>query len=97
MEEKSLTDRVTAIATVIIAVTALVVSIWQGIETRKHNRLSVRPHLVFFTDFSSQDSELGIFIKNNGVGLAYIKNVEISVNGKVMPNSSCNWKNILNS
>ncbi|MCE5319170.1 MAG: hypothetical protein LLG04_17635 [Parachlamydia sp.] len=97
MEERTITDRITTIATVIIAITALGVSIWQGIETRKHNRLSVRPHLVFLTDFSPQDSELGIYIKNNGVGPAYIKDVEISVNGKVIPNSSCNWKSILNS
>ena len=39
-------DRITAISAVVIAVATLAVSIWQGYETRRHQRLSVRPALV---------------------------------------------------
>jgi hypothetical protein len=38
-------DTVTAIAATVIALLALIVSIWQGVTSREHNRLSVKPHL----------------------------------------------------
>ena len=38
-------DKILAISTIIIALSAVIVSLWQGFEQRKHNRLSVKPIL----------------------------------------------------
>ncbi len=71
-------DNITAIATVFIAVCALGVTLWQGMETRKHNRLSVRPSLVLRItegkiDAKKPNAEIKFIIANNGSGSAFIK------------------------
>lgn len=68
-----------SIASAVVALTALGVSIWQGYETRKHNRLSVTPNLVYYTQFSPTDKLQGFNITNNGLGPAIIDNFTIYV------------------
>ncbi len=79
----------TAIVTVIIAVIALSFSIWQGLETRRHNRLSVRPVLERVLDVKLNDDTLHymLAIVNQGTGPAIVKKFQFLLNGKTV---SCN-------
>ncbi len=90
---------ITAIATIVIALFALIATIWQGVYNHEHNKLSVRP-LINFTSRIGVDSNeknkgkvknknikrLGIFevfIVNRGVGPAIIKNFILKFNGVI--------------
>src|ERR1051325_6864496 len=87
MSSKSDKDRsglnleiVIGIAATIIAISALIVSIWQGAETRRHNRLAFRPALAFGVEENSTDS--GIYLYNSGNGPALIKRFAVYVDGQ---------------
>ena len=75
-------ESITAIAAVVTAFVALAVGVWQVSETRRHNRLSVRPLLDFRTqvEMRSLDSAVvGFYITNRGLGLAEVENMGIEV------------------
>ncbi len=72
-------DTVTAIASVIIALAAIFISVWQGVETRKHNQLSVTPKLDIFQESRQKVRSIGLFIANHGLGPAIIGDIIISV------------------
>jgi hypothetical protein len=72
----------TGISSAVIALCALALSIWQGILAKKHNRLSVRPHL---TTRTHSDAEKGLYVVdliNNGIGPAIIEEFTVKVDGK---------------
>ncbi|MEM8886855.1 MAG: hypothetical protein AAGD28_02635 [Bacteroidota bacterium] len=64
----------------IIALSALVVSVWQMSSMEEHNKLSVRPLLDFhvYTD----DSIRSVSFSNEGLGPAIVKKISFSKNGK---------------
>ena len=63
----------------IIAVCALSLTVWQFVVQRKHNRVSVRPHITRATDTSwnNGDASLKVSITNNGLGPAIIKDFKV--------------------
>lgn len=67
-----------------IALCALLLTVYQFIATRKHNRLMVTPHLCLSTNTSQSDSEYEFeaLIKNNGIGPAIIKAFKLYINDK---------------
>ncbi|NOX88762.1 MAG: hypothetical protein GXO77_07030 [Calditrichaeota bacterium] len=74
------TDTIVSLSAIIIALASIVVTTWQGIETRKHNRLSVRPRLEII--FESGKNSFGYVLMNNGLGPAIITGKKIFVDGK---------------
>lgn len=81
-------EKVTQTGVVIIAVCAVVVSVWQGrisekhLEiAREHNQLSVRPYLDFFSSWAS-DSTWRLSLMNEGIGPAIIKSTTLTYDGK---------------
>jgi hypothetical protein len=72
-----------SIIAIIISVGALIISFWQGYLTRKHNKLSVKPHLVFWANYFADSGETGVFIKNYGIGPAVIKKISIFIDGEI--------------
>lgn len=77
------TDTVIAISAAIIALASLFVSIWSAVATRKHNRLSVTPHLR--VDYSHKPGEpVRVILSNNGIGTAIIKNFAIYLDGTLL-------------
>lgn len=84
-------DRINSIALLIIAVSALVVSVWQGVENRNFNKMSMKPYLKY--DFANQDSVLTISIRNVGMGMAIINNLDVQVDGK----SYDTWDDVLSA
>jgi hypothetical protein len=83
----SRSDTIIGIMASLIAIFALGVSIWQGHEQRQHNRLSVKPALVFSIDTADDGTVIGINLKNAGTGPAIIKQFIISVDNKPVQSS----------
>ena len=78
------TDRVKEIiipfSLALIALTALGIAVWQGFETRHHNRSSVKPYLEVNYDLSPTEP-IKIVIKNQGIGPAIITKMTCNVDG----------------
>ena len=75
-------ELVASILAMFIALCALVVSIWQGMETRKNYRLSVTPHLKMEDNFVPGAEMVGICISNKGIGPAILEKMTIRFLGK---------------
>jgi len=71
-----------AISSIFIALLALFATIWQGLVTRKHNKLTVKPILSFQITLSSHSDKIGICIINKGVGPLILTESIISKAGK---------------
>lgn len=72
---------VTGVASSIIALCAILFSIWQGIQIRKHNIISFRPHLTTWTHNEHVKGTYVVDILNNGLGPALIKKFTIKIDG----------------
>ncbi|MGL6310944.1 hypothetical protein ACSZMD_14545 [Aeromonas veronii] len=56
----------------VIALSALGTSIWQGMLTRRHNQISVRPHIDCHTNITKGE-RIDVVLYNHGVGPALFK------------------------
>lgn len=75
----------TGVSSCIIALCALIFTIWQGIQARKHNKLSYRPHLTTWTHSNADKGFYAVELINNGLGPALIEDFLVKVDGKVIP------------
>lgn len=90
-------EKITQFAVVVIAVCAVVVSVWQGRIAaeqseiaRKHNRLTVKPYLDFFYGWYALD-DWKLTLSNEGIGPAIIKKVSYKYDGETYHN----WDDVL--
>jgi hypothetical protein len=92
------TDVIVAASAAVIALAALGVSIWQGLLMRKHNRLSVTPHLRFDAILRS-DVPIRIVLSNTGVGPAIITDNKVCIDGEnpVVNDGETLWRAIRSS
>ena len=67
-------------SSIVIAALALAWAIWQGSESRKHDRLSVRPRLDFDVR-SIQGEPIRVWFENQGLGPAIVRKLELVVDG----------------
>lgn len=89
-------NTVIAVAASVIALAALFVSIHQGIQSRKHNRLSVRPAFNLVKDISKDTAHPGVFLTNKGLGPGVVKEVQIKVGDNWLAVQSVkDWRNAL--
>lgn len=72
---------ITAIAAVVVAVLALMVSLWQGWISREHNRKSVRPILRFDRNGLS-DQPISVTLANVGPGPALIRSFSVAASAQ---------------
>jgi hypothetical protein len=72
----------------LISLLAFVVAIGSFWVQRKHNRLSVKPHLITFTDNEEDKKRVVVWLKNNGIGPALIKSFEFRLDGKTKSDGS---------
>jgi hypothetical protein len=72
------------ISSSIIALCALIFTIWQGFQARKHNKLSCRPHLTTWTHSGADKGFYSVKLMNNGLGPALIENFVLKVDGKII-------------
>lgn len=97
LEELTLWQTITAIATVGVAVIAIVLTIYQLIRTREDNRVKVRPHLVFLRQVLAT-GRVKILMQNIGLGPATFTLTEIILDGRVLPaEDPVRWDRILDS
>jgi hypothetical protein len=73
-------DRILSVSAIVIALASVGVSVWEGYETRLHNRLSVRPKIEIIGDV--EQTCFGLAILNNGLGPAVIRDNNILLDGK---------------
>ncbi len=78
-------DRILSLSAILIALASISVAVWEGIETREHHRLSVRPKLEIFYNTSS--TKFGYVVVNNGLGPAVITGKKIFVDGNKIKES----------
>ncbi|MBL0626496.1 hypothetical protein [Aeromonas jandaei] len=71
------TGDVISICAAIIALSALGISIWQGILTRRHNQISVRPHIDCHANMTKGE-RIDVVLYNHGVGPALFKKIIFS-------------------
>lgn len=76
-------DQVIALSVVVIALAALCISILEGFQNRKHNRLSVVPYLSVDC-LIEKDSPFKVVLSNQGAGPAIIKGIWIRKNGDLI-------------
>lgn len=74
---------ITAIAAVFISFIALAFSIYNSYRGRKHDRLSVRPHLEIIYNVKD-DGDTGLILCNNGVGPGIITKFEVYFDDKLV-------------
>lgn len=72
-------ERSVSCAAMFISFLALVISIWQGYEAKKHNRLSFTPYLQISPRLVG-DISSGLYLENAGTGTAFFKSIVIIVN-----------------
>ncbi len=73
--------------TEIAALSALGLAVYQYVATRRHNRLSVKPHVDSHFDTGSNENGEGWLIfklSNNGLGPALIRKFQITQAGRVL-------------
>jgi hypothetical protein len=79
----SLAATITASAATFTAIVAVLIALWDNVQTRHHNRLSVMPYLVL--DRTQHDSAGVMYgslaVSNEGVGPAILQKLEIRVAG----------------
>lgn len=78
-------DTIVSFSAMVIAIASIVVTIWQGIEIREHNRLSVRPK--FEITFEAGKNNFGYVLTNNGLGPGIITGKKIFVDGEEIHNT----------
>ena len=72
---------ITDIATVVVAVLALGLTVWQGYLARQHNRLSLNAILNFDVRLSPDYERAEIRIDNQGTGYARITSFQMLIDG----------------
>jgi hypothetical protein len=70
-------DDAVAYGAILIAISALVVSIWQAQLSAKYSRLSVRPMLGTSKSFSESYEWTGLVLENRGIGPAMIRSAHL--------------------
>lgn len=102
MKKLSFSEKLLLISTTTVAALALFVSIWQANETRKHNRLSIKPIITFDRSFNSSitiNKQTGkrdtthtfsLTMKNTGIGPAIIKSFDVYHKNKKIESQQSN-------
>jgi len=75
-------DKVLSISAIIIAIVSIFIGIWQGSETRKHNRLSVQPRLSIQHSLNYADQSLSLILINKGLGPAILETIKYEYESK---------------
>lgn len=89
--DPSKTAAITAVASLVVAGSAVAISVVSTIiavlslrSQRRHNKLSVRPHVTTWTHENHEKSVFQVFLMNKGIGPAFIKKSTIIVDGALI-------------
>ena len=71
-----------AICSLVVAVAAVAVVVWEGLENREHNRLSAKQMVLAEVTSSHTSRTWGIYLKNEGVGPAIVDFDVVTLDGR---------------
>lgn len=97
----SLLRRLQPVLTLIIAITAIGLATWEGLENRRHNRLTVQPRLDASIGAGREGSTeyVRMVVESSGLGPAVIKDFRIYLNGVMQDSSQTSsgspWDNVI--
>jgi hypothetical protein len=74
-------DKITAIASVVIATLAVIATAWQAHLTRVHNRKSSTPLLTIYSHDDTEKGRSITYVKNDGLGPAIIEDCVFYIDG----------------
>lgn len=75
-------EKLSHYAVIVIALSALVVSVTQTKIQQKHNKLTVKPYLGYSLNQSVDDDLLTVYLTNNGFGPAIVDKITFTYKGK---------------
>ena len=77
-------QRLQSLLVLVIAVVAIVLAAWEGLENRRHNRLSVQPRMggEYSSGRQGDSQYVRISVENTGLGPAVIKSFRMYLDGK---------------
>jgi hypothetical protein len=79
---KKKTERKISLSALFISFLALGLAWWQLELGRKHNKLSLKPLLTITPYSEGKDGKNGVFISNQGLGPAILKDFTVTIDGK---------------
>ena len=91
--------RLTVTLGTVLAIAAIVLTVWEGLENRRHNRLSVAPRVDGYIQLS--EDSVGIELQSTGLGPAVIKTFQVFLDGSRVydaanaTNISSPWQQII--
>ena len=86
-------DTVTAIATTVIAVISLFVSVFQMREARRFDTVSMTPRIEFTRHFETGAEFFGVTINNTGLGPCIVRKLEVLVDDQPFDlSTTIGWK-----
>ncbi len=89
-------DLIIAVSGLLIALAASVATIWQGVLTRKHNKLSVKPFLRIDRLITS-GNDVKVAMINSGVGPAIFNSLKLKVGSEIFDgNDATSWDIVIN-
>lgn len=80
--EKKSHSTIIGVAATVIALASLLLSVWEGYQTRLHDHLSVMPRLQLINNFVDSEPEFGLLLCNKGTGPAIVREIKISIDDK---------------
>lgn len=82
--------RAQSYGTLLVALAAIGLTVWEGLENRRHNRLSVQPRLAASIQAgrSGEGEYVRLAVENNGLGPAVISSFRVFLDGRVVDDGS---------
>lgn len=77
-------EAIAGLSSAVIALCALGLTIWQAHIARRHNMLSVAPHLTAWRHSDKTNNLFSVELLNNGIGPALIRSFQVQVDGHVI-------------
>lgn len=81
-------QKVFNLASLVVAASALGLSLWQGYVQRQHNHVSLEPRVNAYFQSNESLGVTGLYIVNNGMGPGYVEEIKVFVDGKLIARSS---------
>jgi hypothetical protein len=72
-------EAIAGLSSAVVAFCALGLTIWQAHIARRHNILSVTPHLTTWSHWDKANNKYEVQLLNNGIGPAFIQSFQIQV------------------
>lgn len=80
---------------VIVSAIAVLLALYEGILSRAHARLSVKPALEIELEYSEREGLFSVQLGNKGLGPAYITEYRIQVDGETLRHSAVDvWEKV---